>query len=159
MGFRSALIMKMQDPIPLDPADIVRIDVRSNNDDELRAICRKLHLDADAVISARSEVAVLYIRRSECDVVALCYSPDPKAIFFDDAYGPVPRSVRDAIVAIPAIRPPEPRSPEEEERLLECFFETMEYKVDGILDKIAANGLDSLDEWEIAFLERRSRWV
>lgn len=159
MCLRSAYIMKMQDPILLDPAEIVRIDVRANTDDELRAICRKLHLDADAVISTRSEVAILYMRRSERDVVALCYSPEPKAIFFDDAYGPMPRSVRDAIVAIPAIQPPEPEPAQDEEAMLESIFETMEYDVDGILDKIAANGLDSLDEWEIAFLERRSRRV
>lgn len=151
--------MKMQDPIPLDAADIVRIDVRANTDDELRAICKMLHLNADVMISIRSELAILCMRRSDCDVMAVCYSPDPKAIFFDDAYGPISRSVRDAIVALPAMQPPEPRSPEDEERLLECFFETMEYDVDCILDKIAANGLDSLDEWEIAFLERRSRWV
>ena len=48
---------------------------------------------------------------------------------------------------------------QDEEAMLESIFETMEYDVDGILDKIPANGLDSLDEWEIAFLERRSRWV
>jgi hypothetical protein len=43
--------------------------------------------------------------------------------------------------------------------MLESVFEVMGYDLDGILDKISASGIDSLDEWELAFLERRCRSV
>lgn len=151
--------MKMQDPILLDPVDIVRIDVRANTDDELRAICRRLDLNTDQIIETRNELGIMYIRLTDRQLVAGCYTPDPTAIFFSDGFYPMPRSVRDAIVAIPAMQPPEPEPAQDEEAMLESIFETMEYDVDGILDKIPANGLDSLDEWEVAFLERRSRRV
>ena len=114
--------MEMQDPILLDPADIVRIDARVNTDDELRAICRKLNLNADQIIETRAELAIVYIRGSDRQLVTGCFTPDPKAIFFSDGFYPMPRSVRDAIVAIPATRPPEPEHSEVMEVFLESLF-------------------------------------
>lgn len=149
--------MKMQDPIILDPASIVRIDVRANTDEELRAICRKIDVDAAVVIELRDELAILYLRLSDRMLIAGCFTLEPRAIFFDDAFIPMPRSVKEAIVAIPPYQPPAPEPPRDEEAELESLFELMEYDVDGLLDKISTSGFDALDEWELAFLDRRTR--
>lgn len=149
--------MKMQDPIKLDPAGIVRLDLHAYTDDELRAICRKLDFDAEAMFEVRQEWAILFLIHADRMLVAACHTPDPRAIFFDDAYYPMPRSVRDAIVAIPAAVPPEPDPPQDMDQFWESVFEAMGYELDLILDKISVSGIDSLDEWELAFLERRYR--
>ena len=67
------------------------------------------------------------------------------------------RWLRDAIVAIPPVVPPEPDPPQDMDQFWESVFEAMGYELDVILDKISISGIDSLDEWELAFLERRYR--